>query len=250
MPNLWERRLASFRSNYPINREPGAQVTPILFRLTEQELRSPPKTLPLSYSNACLFPIAPQTEKLHCKRYAEKRSILDSILAEAKSLQRQVGKQDQKKLDEYLTSVRETEQRVERLEQWIDVPKPDVSRKDLQLNMLPGNAHDRPMWLDVMLELSYLAFITDTTRVIAFEWSREAGGYGGGGENHHELSHHGGDAGMLEKLASIDRFPPRTTWSIHDVLEIDARSRQQHARSNRDRIRFRNEFWRDRRPFP
>ncbi len=76
----------------------------------------------------------------------------------------------------------------------------------LQLGSQPGNAHDRPMWLDVMLELSYLAFLTDTTRVIAFEWSREAGGFGGGGENHHELSHHGGDAAMLSKLATIDRF--------------------------------------------
>jgi hypothetical protein len=62
------------------------------------------------------------------------------------------------------------------------------------------------MWLDVMLELSYLSFQTDATRVITFEWSREAGGYGGGGENHHELSHHGGDAGMLKKLGAIDRF--------------------------------------------
>jgi hypothetical protein len=62
------------------------------------------------------------------------------------------------------------------------------------------------MWIDVMLELSYLAFVTDTTRVISYEWSREAGGYGGGGENHHELSHHGGDAGMLQKLGVIDRF--------------------------------------------
>ncbi len=42
--------------------------------------------------------------------------------------------------------------------------------------------------------------------MITFEWSREAGGYGGGGENHHELSHHGGDAGMLAKLAKIDQF--------------------------------------------
>ncbi len=62
------------------------------------------------------------------------------------------------------------------------------------------------MWLDVMLELCYLAFVTDTTRVITFQWSREAGGYGGGGENHHELSHHGGDPGMLGKLATIDKF--------------------------------------------
>lgn len=140
------------------------------------------------------------------RRYAERKSILDSVQGEAKSLEKKLGKNDQRKLDEYLGSVRETEQRVQRLESWIDVPKPKVESRDLQLTMQPQNAHDRPMWLDVMMELSYLAFLTDTTRVIAFEWSREAGGYGGGGENHHEFSHHGGDADMLKKLATIDRF--------------------------------------------
>ncbi len=140
------------------------------------------------------------------RRYAEKRSILDDVLAEAKALENKLGKADQAKLAEYLASVRETELRVQRQVAWIDVPKPKVSAAGLQLNSQPGNAHDRPMWLDVMLELSYLAFLTDTTRVITFEWSREAGGFGGGGENHHELSHHGGDAGMLRKLAAIDRF--------------------------------------------
>ncbi|MEK6262727.1 MAG: DUF1552 domain-containing protein [Planctomycetota bacterium] len=140
------------------------------------------------------------------RRYAERKSILDSVRGEAKSLERKLGQNDKRKLDEYLGSVRETEQRVQRLESWVDVPKPNVESRDLQLSMQPQNAHDRPMWLDVMLEVSYLAFLTDTTRVIAYEWSREAGGYGGGGENHHELSHHGGDADMLKKLAQIDRF--------------------------------------------
>ena len=77
---------------------------------------------------------------------------------------------------------------------------------NLLLASQPLDAHDRAMWLDVMLDLAYLALVTDTTRAITFEWSREAGGYGGGGENHHELSHHGGDLGMLAKLAAIDRF--------------------------------------------
>ncbi len=140
------------------------------------------------------------------RRYTEKRSILDDVLGEAKSLQSRLGKSDRTKLDEYLGSVRETEARVRRQEEWIDVPKPQVVKDGLQLGSLPMNGHDRPMWIDVMMELSYLAFVTDTTRVITFEWSREAGGYGGGGENHHELSHHGGDAGMLTKLAAIDRF--------------------------------------------
>lgn len=140
------------------------------------------------------------------QRYAERRSLLDSVANEAKALEQKLGANDRRKLDEYLSSVRQTEQQVQRLQSWIDRPKATVSDQGLQLNSQPGNAHDRPMWLDVMLELAYLAFLTDTTRVITFEWSREAGGYGGGGENHHELSHHGGDAGMLAKLATIDRF--------------------------------------------
>jgi hypothetical protein len=140
------------------------------------------------------------------KRYAERRSILDEIASEAQALEKKLGTSDRKKMDEYFNSVRETEKQVERMQSWVDVPKPKVDTKGLQLESQSGNAHDRPMWLDVMLELAYLAFLTDTTRVIAFEWSREAGGYGGGGENHHELSHHNGDAGNLAKLATIDKF--------------------------------------------
>jgi hypothetical protein len=140
------------------------------------------------------------------KRYAQKKSILDSVLSDAKKLQSALGGADQRKVEEYLGSVRETESRVNRLVDWIDVPKPEVSDRGLQLSSLPSNSHDRPMWIDVMMELSYLSFVTDTTRVISFEWAREASGYGGGGENHHELSHHGGDEGMLNKLAGVDRF--------------------------------------------
>ena len=140
------------------------------------------------------------------RRYTQRRSILDEISAEAKALDKKLGTDDKKKLDEFYTSVRETEQLVGRLQGWIDVPKPKVSEAGLGLNMQPGNAHDRPMWLDVMLQLSYLSFVTDTTRVITFEWSREAGGFGGGGENHHELSHHDGSPEKLKKLAEIDTF--------------------------------------------
>lgn len=138
-------------------------------------------------------------------RYAERRSLLDAVAADARGLHKKLSAADRRKLDEYLASVRQTEKQVERLESWIDRPKPQVAEKGLQLASRPGDAHDRPMWIDVMLEIVYLAFLTDTTRVITFEWAREAGGFGCGGENHHELSHHGGDAGMLAKLAAIDR---------------------------------------------
>lgn len=139
------------------------------------------------------------------RRYAEKRSILDDVLQEARALEKKLGKADQSKLGEYMAAVRETELRVRRQEAWVDVPRPAVDAQGLQLNSKPGDAHDRPMWIDVMLELSYLAFVTDMTQVITFEWAREAGGLGIGGENHHELSHHGGDPGMLKKLAAVDR---------------------------------------------
>ncbi len=156
------------------------------------------------------------------KRYAEKKSVLDNVLSDANRLRSRLNATDQQKLDQYLNSVRETEVRVDRLESWIDVPKPIVDAKDLQLNSQPGNAHDRPMWIDVMLELCYLAFLNDTTRVITFEWSREAGGFGGGGENHHELSHHGGDAGMLKKLGVIDRFHLSRLARFMDFLKRTA----------------------------
>jgi Protein of unknown function (DUF1552) len=139
-------------------------------------------------------------------RYAEQRSILDDIAAEASRLERKLGKADRQKLDEYLSSVRQTETQVRRLEGWVDIPKRKISTAGLQLVSRPCDVHDRSMWLDVMLELSYLSFITDTTRVITFEWSREANGFGANGENHHELSHHDGSPEKLAKLAGIDRF--------------------------------------------
>ena len=140
------------------------------------------------------------------RRYADRRSILDNLATETRRLERRLGATDRKKLDEYLSSVRQTEKQVERFQSWLTKPKLTVPERGLQLGSRPGDGHDRLMWLDVMLELSYLAFVTDTTRVITFQWSREAAGFGGSGEQHHELSHHGGDAKMLAQLAAIDRF--------------------------------------------
>jgi hypothetical protein len=165
----------------------------------------PAENSPLRLFERLFVPEDSTSREATLRRYAEKRSILDDVLGEAKALERKLGRADQVKMAEYLASVRETEIRVRKQEAWIDVPKPVIDANGLQLNSKPGDGHDRPMWLDVMLEISYLAFVTDTTRVISFEWAREAGGLGVGGENHHELSHHGGDAGMLTKLATVDR---------------------------------------------
>lgn len=138
------------------------------------------------------------SRKATLQRYEERSSILDAVLGEARQLQQRLGKADQRKLDEYLNSVRETERRVERMKGWVDVPRPQVDAADLQLTADWSTLHDREMWLDVMLELSYLAFQTDSTRVITYQWSSEAG-------FHHDISHHGGDSDKLKQIAEVDR---------------------------------------------
>ena len=93
-------------------------------------------------------------------------SHLDLLLGEAKTLQRRLGKTDQDKLDQYLTSVREIEQDVERSAQWLDVPKPMVNAEGLTLdanNETPGKL------IHTMLDLIALAFQTDSTRFITYQ---------------------------------------------------------------------------------
>ncbi len=72
------------------------------------------------------------------KRYAERRSILDDIAADAQTLDRQLGTGDRRKMDEYLSSVRETEKQVERLQSWIDRPEAEVPETGLQLSASRG----------------------------------------------------------------------------------------------------------------
>ncbi len=93
-------------------------------------------------------------------------SHLDLLLGEAKTLQRKLGKTDQDKLDQYLTSVREIEQDVERSARWLDVPKPKVNAEGLTLdadNETPGKL------IHTMLDLIALAFQTDSTRFVTYQ---------------------------------------------------------------------------------
>lgn len=72
------------------------------------------------------------------KRYAEKRSILDDLADESAALNKKLGAKDKQKLDEYLSSVRQTEEQVGRMQSWVDVPKPEVKETGLQLASKPG----------------------------------------------------------------------------------------------------------------
>ena len=93
-------------------------------------------------------------------------SILDLLMEDSKSFHNRLGKHDQRKMDEYLESVREIEKRVERTSQWTHTPLPDVDTKGLDLEV--NHQADPAGYIRVMYDLAYLAFVTDQTRFATY----------------------------------------------------------------------------------
>jgi hypothetical protein len=134
-------------------------------------------------------------------RQDSQRSVLDFVRGEARSLHRQIGPRDQRKLDEYLTSVRDIETRIQREEQFGDVPDPGVDTP-------PGIPSAFEEHMRLMYDMLLLAFKTDSTRVatliLAHDGNNRAYPDLGIPEGHHYLSHHQNDATKLDKVARID----------------------------------------------
>jgi hypothetical protein len=136
-------------------------------------------------------------------RQATQRSLLDFVLEDARSLQRQLGKTDQQKLDEYLTGVREIEQRIQRAENFGDLPDPQV---DTPAGIPPNYGEH----MDLMYDLLAMAFETDSTRVstllLAGDGSNRAYPQIGIPEGHHYCSHHRNNEDLMEKIGQIDLY--------------------------------------------
>ena len=132
------------------------------------------------------------------------RSILDTVLAEARKLNSQLGPRDQEKLDEYLTSVRELEVRLQLNKQWARLPKPKVDLSE------PKEVSDRNDILAkqrLMYDLILLALQTDSTRVIAFSlggMNAVPSNIPGVNTDWHNLSHHGKEESKIEELSKIE----------------------------------------------
>lgn len=92
-------------------------------------------------------------------------SILDLLMEHSRSFNNRLGAEDQRKMNEYLESVREIEKRVERTSQWTHEPLPKVDTKGLNLKV----THKEPEeYIRCMYDLAYLAFATDQTRFATF----------------------------------------------------------------------------------
>ncbi len=138
---------------------------------------------------------------------SKRRSVLDAVLDDAKQLRRDLGSDDQSKLDEYLHSVRDVEQRTVRLDAWLDVPKPKVDAEPFHRNVSKDHAGE---YYRTMFDLIVLALQTDMTRVVTYMNGTEGNGLAipeiGITQSRHQLSHHGGDLDVLERLAKSDAF--------------------------------------------
>lgn len=88
-------------------------------------------------------------------------SVLDLMRENSQSYQRQLGTRDQKKLDEYLDSIRDLEKRVERTSQWTHQALPEVDTKGLNIEVSPRQPTE---YIRCMYDLIFLAFQTDSTR--------------------------------------------------------------------------------------
>jgi len=102
-----------------------------------------------------------------------KKSMLDRVLEDSKSLKRKLNAHDQRKLDEYLTSMRNYEKRIERMERWLNTPKALVDGKSINLDATKSTMKD---YVRATYDLLFHAFQTDTTRVATHMLGIEGGG--------------------------------------------------------------------------
>ncbi len=134
--------------------------------------------------------------------HSRERSLLDFLMQDAAALQKQLGRNDQRKLDEYLTGVREIESRIQKSEKF-GIPKAP------NLRVPAGIPASYSEHVRLMLDMMTLAFQTDATRVATFMLAHDGSNRNfseiGINSGHHELSHHQNDAAKLEQIARIDR---------------------------------------------
>ena len=153
----------------------------------------------------------PKNGKTAQRRELRRRgSVLDSNLEEVRQLEKKMGTEDKGRMEQYLTSVREAEIRTRRADVWLDTPLPVISDADRNRTNRDVPATKAGDYFRTVYDLMVLAFQTDVTRVATFSLGGEGDAFAipeiGITESRHQLSHHGGDPGYMEKLTMYDTF--------------------------------------------
>ncbi|HUK33776.1 MAG TPA: DUF1552 domain-containing protein, partial [Vicinamibacterales bacterium] len=170
-------------------------------------------TLPLMAENnpravfERLFGSAESTDtRVRAARLRQDRSILDSVTARVKELQRTLGPADSSKIDDYLESLRDVERRIEKAEE-------QSARGVTGVEQPAGIPDGFEPHVRLLYDLQLLAYRSDLTRVITFMYGREQGGRPypqiGVPEPHHSLTHHQNDPVKMEKCTLIQAYHVR-----------------------------------------
>jgi hypothetical protein len=135
----------------------------------------------------------------------DRQSILDFVADDAQRLRGALGNNDRRKLDEYLSCVRDLEARIQRAEKTAATALPSQP-----MSKPAGIPKDYPDHLKLLADLVVLAFQCDLTRVCSFAFANDGSNrpykFIDVSEGHHDLSHHGGDTTKHEKIKKINRF--------------------------------------------
>jgi hypothetical protein len=141
--------------------------------------------------------------RVRASRLRQDKSLLDSVNERVNQLQRKLGAADNRKVNDYLASLRDVERRIQKAEEQSSKELPDVP----QPAGIPDNfdAHVR-----LLYDLQLLAYQSDITRVITFMYGREQTSRPypqiGIPEAHHPLTHHQNNPEKMEKCARIQRY--------------------------------------------
>lgn len=149
------------------------------------------------------------------RRLKSASGMLDRVLEDSNSLRNKLGIQDREKLDEYLASVRQIEQGVQRSQRWLEIPRPEL--RDEERDMLHLESDDKAplLFIRTMYDLIYLAFRTDSTRVATYQitnmadCSSKAAKFPqlqGFKDSLHTLAHDWDKPNGAEKLGKWDQF--------------------------------------------
>jgi hypothetical protein len=170
--------------------------------------KSATQPLPMEYNPRSVFEklfgdSGSTDRKAREARLHQHRSILDSVTEKLSGIKRELGPQDQLRMNEYTESIRDVERRIERAEQQSGLELPTMD----QPQGVPPLFEDH---LALMFDLQVLAFQTDLTRVISFMISKEQSARPypqiGVPEAHHPLSHHGDAPDLVERMSKINRY--------------------------------------------
>ncbi len=143
-----------------------------------------------------------RTENLK-RRLSEQRSILDFVFDDARRMEGRLSSSDKDKLDQYLTSIRSIETRIQRTESFGVPIEPDGETPR-------GIPSDRADYIQLMYDLIAMAFQTDSTRIATFCLAHDGDNRPlneiGIFQGHHDLSHHSNRPEKIKKVAEIDRW--------------------------------------------